>query len=239
MHLPADAARATDFSGRIRPAVYAERLSARGLTVLRRPGGWRAQCPCHDDHEPSLFISEGRDQALLLHCHGCDAEFADLLAAVGVRTAETLPSSRYDRTESAEYLTTCSTDRDAVLRSIPRTARIGIDPVACRAALDEDHSELWGGDYTVKTPSRAGKVMRLVLEDLVELANERLRGGWRTTPIAYGGVMGAKRVGARPADVRRALRSLESQGAIERVGRLPMLGIEGAGAWTWRLVVQA
>lgn len=34
-----------------------------------------ARCPAHDDHEPSLSVSEGDDGRLLTHCHaGCSAE---------------------------------------------------------------------------------------------------------------------------------------------------------------------
>src|SRR5262249_6379266 len=39
-----------------------------------------ARCPCHDDHSPSLSLSDG-DKALLVHCFaGCDCR--DILAAL-------------------------------------------------------------------------------------------------------------------------------------------------------------
>ncbi len=42
------------------------------LTVTRTQGGWVAQCPAHDDRQPSLSISEGQDGRALVYCHaGC------------------------------------------------------------------------------------------------------------------------------------------------------------------------
>jgi hypothetical protein len=53
------------------------RLADRDLRIVGR----MAQCPAHDDHEPSLSINEGEDGRALLHCHaGC--ELADVLDAL-------------------------------------------------------------------------------------------------------------------------------------------------------------
>jgi len=50
-------------------------------------GGFLVQCPAHDDKEPSLHISPGKQQAVLIHClAGCVT--ADVLAAVGLRWHE-------------------------------------------------------------------------------------------------------------------------------------------------------
>lgn len=50
----------------------------------RRSGvGWMTRCPCHEDRTPSLSIREGRDEIVLLHCHGgCGPR--EVLAAVGL-----------------------------------------------------------------------------------------------------------------------------------------------------------
>lgn len=41
-----------------------------GVTKTRE--GWQAKCPAHDDANPSLSITEGKDGRILLHCHaGC------------------------------------------------------------------------------------------------------------------------------------------------------------------------
>jgi hypothetical protein len=80
--------------------------------------------------------------------------------------------------------------------------------------------------------------MVLVLEHLVELANERLASR-NCQPIAYGALKAERELGVRHSAVTEALRSLERHGIIERVRRLPGTWFknEGEGAWTWRLVV--
>ena len=45
-----------------------------------------ARCPAHDDREPSLSISDGKDGKVLVRCHaGCDQR--DLIAALRARGA--------------------------------------------------------------------------------------------------------------------------------------------------------
>jgi hypothetical protein len=37
--------------------------------------GWKALCPAHDDNDPSLSVTEGDDQPVVLHCWaGCRPE---------------------------------------------------------------------------------------------------------------------------------------------------------------------
>jgi hypothetical protein len=50
----------------------AEQL-AKALGGAKRVGrGWKARCPAHDDHEPSLSINQGNNGAILVKCHaGC------------------------------------------------------------------------------------------------------------------------------------------------------------------------
>ncbi len=55
-------------------------------------GGFTAQCPAHQDRSPSLSVSRGNDNRLLVHCHaGCHVE--DVLSAVGWRLADLFPVS--------------------------------------------------------------------------------------------------------------------------------------------------
>ena len=60
-----------------------DRVSA-ALPDARRSGPrWVATCPAHEDRSPSLSITEGRDEIVLLHCHGgCGPR--EVLAAVGL-----------------------------------------------------------------------------------------------------------------------------------------------------------
>ena len=49
--------------------------------VRQREVGYQALCPAHDDHEPSLSITEGEDRRALLKCFaGCSTE--DIVAAL-------------------------------------------------------------------------------------------------------------------------------------------------------------
>ncbi len=51
---------------------------------------WYAQCPAHDDHEPSLSITQRPDGGVLLKCHrGCETE--DVVAALGLQWADLFP----------------------------------------------------------------------------------------------------------------------------------------------------
>jgi putative DNA primase/helicase len=53
------------------------------LNAKRSGQGWKAKCPVHDDHTPSLSISEGADGRALIHCFaGCQTE--DVLSALGM-----------------------------------------------------------------------------------------------------------------------------------------------------------
>ena len=67
-------------------AEFAQRLNAKPIG----PGKWMAQCLAHEDRNPSLSISEGRDGRVLLHCHaGCTAEA--ILSSVGLKMADLMP----------------------------------------------------------------------------------------------------------------------------------------------------
>ena len=50
-------------------------LLSRLEMVSQVPGGWQALCPGHDDHDPSLTITEGREGRILVKCWaGCAPE---------------------------------------------------------------------------------------------------------------------------------------------------------------------
>jgi len=63
-----------------------ESLEAHGHPV--RNGS--ARCPAHDDHNPSLSLSEGRDGRAVMHCHtGCKTE--DIVAALDLKMTDLFP----------------------------------------------------------------------------------------------------------------------------------------------------
>src|SRR5687768_7447771 len=68
----------------------AVRVLVEGLGGQRNGSGWKARCPVHDDHTPSLSIKEGDDGRPLVHCHaGCAQD--DVLA--DLRRRELWPSA--------------------------------------------------------------------------------------------------------------------------------------------------
>ncbi|GAA4757962.1 hypothetical protein GCM10023328_47240 [Modestobacter marinus] len=71
-----------------------ERLEAPHLRPLRGYHGqdvFQAPCPVHDDASPSLavrWVSGGGRGQVLLRCHGCNADFDDLAAALGLSPSD-------------------------------------------------------------------------------------------------------------------------------------------------------
>ncbi len=63
-----------------------------GFHPRQSHAGWRAQCPAHDDNQPSLSISEGRGGRVLIRCHaGC--ETPSIVAAIGMEMCDLMPAS--------------------------------------------------------------------------------------------------------------------------------------------------
>jgi len=57
----------------------------------RKGSGWVARCPAHEDHHPSLSISEGDDGRALLICRaGCQTE--NIVKAMGITVADLFPT---------------------------------------------------------------------------------------------------------------------------------------------------
>jgi len=57
-----------------------DRLEARGCSPRRSGSRWMACCPAHEDRQPSLSVTEGRDGRVLLRCWGGCATEAVLIA---------------------------------------------------------------------------------------------------------------------------------------------------------------
>jgi hypothetical protein len=69
--------------------LYVEKLLSRLRKVRKvRDYSWTACCPAHDDHSPSLAITEEpHNGRVLLYCHaGCGG--ADVVAAVGLALSD-------------------------------------------------------------------------------------------------------------------------------------------------------
>jgi RecA-family ATPase len=75
-----------------------------GLSHVRKSfsgTGWTARCPAHNDQSPSLSISTGNEEQVLLHCHaGCTVEA--VVEALGLTMTDLFPlSSRRQRQQSS------------------------------------------------------------------------------------------------------------------------------------------
>ena len=64
-------------------------------------GSWMAKCPAHEDGKPSLHISRGTTQPVVLTCHA-NCEQDAILAALGL-TWETLCNPRLEREPEGEW----------------------------------------------------------------------------------------------------------------------------------------
>jgi hypothetical protein len=67
-----------------------ERFQAHGLQV-RGTGPWKAQCPVHDDHTPSVSIRELPSGKVSTHCFVC-CDNDRVLAAVGLKWQDVTPA---------------------------------------------------------------------------------------------------------------------------------------------------
>jgi hypothetical protein len=108
------------------------------LAVLRRlhnvsdqGSGWSACCPAHDDHDPSLSVSETEDGTVLVCCHAdCTAEA--IVSAIGLPMRALYPTSRTRRNGPASRIR--SADFQPLADSLKR-AEFG-------RALDHTHGEI-------------------------------------------------------------------------------------------------
>jgi hypothetical protein len=74
--------------------VTIEEILQRLDRVSRKPRGFMARCPAHQDIHPSLSVAEG-DRGILLRCWaGCS--LADICAAVGIQQRDLFYDARPD-----------------------------------------------------------------------------------------------------------------------------------------------
>jgi hypothetical protein len=71
--------------------------------VRKVAGGYQARCPAHEDHQPSLSVTPGTTQPVVLHCHAnCEPEA--ILEAIGLKM-EDISLPKEERRESDEEWT--------------------------------------------------------------------------------------------------------------------------------------
>jgi hypothetical protein len=65
----------------IQVSTVIDALAAHKRDPQRNGAGWKALCPAHDDHRPSLSINQGDDGRALLYCHvGCT--YSEIMTAL-------------------------------------------------------------------------------------------------------------------------------------------------------------
>jgi AAA domain len=104
------------------------------LQAKRSGKGWIANCPAHEDQNPSLSISEGADGRALLKCFaGCSTE--SVLAALGLTVRDLFPATHPQPSDKS--------------RTTPRSPRLKVKQVnkqpfdwgACVEAFTQKHLE--------------------------------------------------------------------------------------------------
>ena len=105
-------------------------LAALFLKTGRKPtqtaNGWQTICPSHDDHKPSLSVTEGDDGRVLWHCHaGCEPPA--VVEEIGLTMANLMPINRafVDRTPKSlrkQRVVSTSAQVDADERTFPTAA---------------------------------------------------------------------------------------------------------------------
>lgn len=90
--------------------------------VEKRNGSWQARCPAHDDHTPSLSITEGDDGKVLLKCFaGCTSE--DITGAIGLTLRDLFPDVEGDHRKEYRKITQTYDYHDAEGKIIFQTVR--------------------------------------------------------------------------------------------------------------------
>ena len=155
--------------------------------VRQSNGSWQAICPAHDDHEPSLSISEGDDGRALLKCFaGCETD--EVLARLGLRMADLFVSPNGQRKKFAS--TPPKTDaivQRCTLKDYSRAKGLPVDFLSGLGLVDRKYQRKAAVriPYLAEDGQESAVRFRIALEKTEE-GDERFR--WRTgsKAILYG-----------------------------------------------------
>lgn len=116
--------------------MFLHQIEAMGLSSQPYDGGWSAQCPAHPDNKPSLSVRAADDGRLLVHCFGCGASYAQIMAATGLESRDGFSNLRRSLSLAAQGLSD-----DKHHRSRPRNPGNSIDEqTAERLAREHERS---------------------------------------------------------------------------------------------------
>lgn len=135
--------------------------------VTRSGGGFKARCPAHDDHNPSLSVRQGKDGRAFVKCFaGCEKE--DILKALELEAEDLLPENTNEGPDTKKRLKKEEADQQLADRGITQEAReeFGITtdvrrqawriPIADGAKLKRFASKGEGDKYRWDGKKRAG-----------------------------------------------------------------------------------
>lgn len=132
--------------------------------VKKNDNGYQARCPAHEDHKPSLSVTEGEDGRALVHCHaGCEPEA--VLAALHLEARDLFAEEKQAEADAdtwtprgravASYPYTDETGR--LLFAVCRTA--GKDFPAWRPDPTAKHGKAWNLTEVRRVPYRLARVI--------------------------------------------------------------------------------
>ena len=215
----------------ISAAEVATRVAAvKGDTVLTRGGGFWVRCPCpdHPDRNPSLEVRAGRHQPVVLKCWshpGGDWRsmsmrvVSEILSLAGLTSGDVLGPAHDGDVWVVSYRCPDHPQAGELLSDLHghlRATSLGETALSLR---DREVGSS-GRGLPVLLPVRAGKVMRAVLVDVLDVVNARVRAGEQRS-VPYASRPAAQRLGLDDRRVREAVEALVKAGALIRDGELP------------------
>ena len=185
-------------------------------------------CPAHDDRTPSLRVSLGDDDRILLHCHaGCPTH--EVLKAWGIFWSDLRPPALRSFNSNRKA---ASSSHVAVPHPSPLT------PHSKETEKDTEAEVEWllrnqeaGRVEAVAVdlpplPDCATRVARDVAEFYRRVRGVRLWAG-DDRPVPFGGAWVGRYLGLPDTTVWRAIKQLEEYGVLVYVGALPGRGKRG------------
>ena len=201
------------------------------LQGVRREGReYKALCPCHDDHDPSLSLTETADGTLLVHClAGCpqDRVWAELLRLAGrsrpSRGRSERPASREQRPATSRESE--SQDLEPAGLKLAEYARAKhLNPALLQQW--ELHDSEWQGKPCVAIPYLNERGETVATRFRIALHGDRFRWRQGDRPILYG----LWRVHEWDDELCYLVEG-ESDTHTLWSANLPALGVPGAATW--------
>jgi len=195
-------------------------------------GYWQAQCPAHDDQDPSLSIRVGDDGRTLLHCHvGCPTE--EVVAAIGLSMADLFPkrspTARAGGPRSARGRTVRPSSAKTAAK---RPGGLKLAEYAAAKGLPEDFLRYLGlsdvsyqGAPAVRIPYHGPDGEEIAIRFRIGLSGDRFRWERNTKPDLY--LLNH----LDPLSPSVTVVEGESNAQTLLFAGFPVLGLPGANGW--------